>query len=463
MTLLEAAQQLRQKTVSSAELTDQCLKQIARLQGRLNAFLTVDEDNARAAARKADEERREGLDRGPLHGIPIAHKDLYCTRGLLTTAGSPVFRNNVPAFDATVVARLRDAGAILLGKTHLHEHAYGITSNNPHFGPARNPWDSERIPGGSSGGSAIAVSTGMALMATGTDTGGSIRVPASFCNVTGIKPTYGRVSRFGILPLAFSLDHAGPLTLTVRDCALALGAMAGHDPNDPSSAAHPVNQFLPAAEVDLKGLKIGLPQNFYFEKLDQQVDNAVHFMAYTAEDLGAELVPVRVPDGLQLNTIAQITLMAEAAAVHEPYLRWQRANYSEEIQVLLDMGRTLSATDYLQAQRLRGRIRGVYGQILKKVDCLLVPATPMSAPLIGQAEVAFGGATEDTRIAATRFVRGVNALGLPALSMPAGFSQGGLPMGLQLIGRAFDEALLFRIGAALEDATKHYQRRPPAL
>jgi aspartyl-tRNA(Asn)/glutamyl-tRNA(Gln) amidotransferase subunit A len=401
------------------------------------------------------------MDRGPLHGIPIAHKDLFCTRGLLTTAGSLTLAQHVPSFDAAVVERLREAGAVLLGKTHLHEHAYGITSNNPHYGAARNPWDPERIPGGSSGGSAIAVATGMALMATGSDTGGSIRVPASFCGVTGLKPTFGRVSKYGALPLGFSLDHIGPIARTVRDCALALSAMAGHDPRDPSSVDRAAPQFLPPDEIDLKGVRIGMPQNFYFERVDQQVDNAVHFMAYRAEDLGAELVPVRVPDGTQLNMIAQVTLLAEAASVHEPYLRRQRLKYSEEIRGLLDMGRVLSATDYLQAQRLRTRIRGVYAQLLQKVDCLLTPCTPMVAPRIGQGEVAIGGETEDTRLAATRLVRGVNALGFPALAMPAGYTQGGLPMGLQLIGRAFGEADLLRIGAALEDATGHPRRNPP--
>jgi aspartyl-tRNA(Asn)/glutamyl-tRNA(Gln) amidotransferase subunit A len=463
MTLLEAAKMLREKQVSSVELTKDCLKRIGALGRPLNAFITVTENSALSEAEKSDRERRDGMDRGPLHGIPIAHKDLFCTKGLLTTAGSATLSQYVPNFDAAVVERLRDAGAVVLGKTHLHEHAYGITSNNPHYGAARNPWDPDRIPGGSSGGSAIAVATGMALMATGSDTGGSIRVPASFCGVTGIKPTFGRVSKFGALPLGFSLDHVGPIARTVRDCALALSAMAGHDPRDPSSSQHPVPQFLPGGDLSLKGVKIGMPQNFFFEKVDQQVDNAVHFMAYRAEDLGAELVPVRVPDGTQLNMIAQVTLLAEAAAVHEPYLRRQRSKYSLEVSGLLDMGRVLSATDYLQAQRLRGRIRGVYAQLLQQVDCLLMPATPMVAPRIGQNEVAFGGEKEDTRLAATRLVRGFNALGFPVLAMPAGFTQGGLPMGMQLVGRAFDEAALFRIGAALEDATGHTHRRPPVL
>lgn len=463
MTLLEAARLLRENKVSSTELTRECLKVIESKAQRLNAFITITAESALAEAERMDRERRDGMDRGPLHGIPIVHKDLICTKGVLTTGGSPVHANYVPNFDAGVAQRLRDAGAVLLGKTHLHEHAFGITSNNPHYGPALNPWDPERIPGGSSGGSAIAVATGMALMATGTDTGGSIRIPASFCGVTGLKPTYGRVSRYGVLPLGFSLDHVGPIARTVRDCALALSAMAGYDPRDPASVQQPVPQFLPPDEVDLKGVRIGMPQNFFFEKLDSQVDNAVHFMAYRAEDLGAELVPVRVPDGTQLNVVSQVILLAEAASVHEPYLRRQRSKYSEEIRTLLDMGRVLSATDYLQAQRLRSRMRGVYEHLLQKVDCLLMPATPVTAPKIGQNEVSVGGENEDTRLASTRFARGINALGLPALAMPAGYTQNGLPMGMQLIGRAFGEAELLRIGAALEDATGYTHRHPPLL
>lgn len=462
MTLLEAARALRAGQVSSLELAEHCLRRIESINPRLNAFLTVTADLARSEARRADAERRQGMDRGPLHGIPIAHKDLFCTAGIRTTSGSRVFENYVPAFDAAVVERLREAGAVMLGKTNLHEHAYGITSNNPHFGPVRNPWDTERIPGGSSGGSAAAVSAGMCFMATGSDTGGSIRVPASYCGLTGLKPTFGLVSKYGALPLGFSLDHVGPLTLTVRDAALALGAMVGHDPRDPNSAAQPPAEYLPPDSIEsLRGVKIGLPGNFYFEKLDPQVDNAVHFMAYRAQDLGAELVEVRVPDGNQLNAIAQITLLAEAAAVHEPYLRKQRSKYGEDVRTLLDMGRVIPAVDYVQAQRLRRRIQGVYLSILKSVDCLLVPATPIAAPLIGQNEVALGGEVEDTRLATTRLVRGVNALGLPALSMPAGFTKGGLPVGLQLIGPPFGEPRLLHIGAALEDSTGFAARRPP--
>jgi len=465
MTLIQAAQALRSGHVSSSELTEQCLSRIERLNPSLNAFLTVTADAARAQARQADEERRAGMDRGPLHGIPIAHKDLFCTAGVRTTSGSKLFESYVPPFDAAVVERLREAGAVMLGKTNMHEHAYGITCDNPHYGPVRNPWDRERIPGGSSGGSAAAVVAGMCLMATGSDTGGSIRVPAAYCGVTGLKPTYGLVSKYGALPLSFSLDHCGPIARTVRDVAVSLAAMAGYDRRDPNSArGHapaPLQDLLPPAEVDsLAGVRIGMPENFFFERLDTQVDNAVHFMAYRAQDLGAELVALRVPDGTQLNVISQVTLLVEAAAVHEPYIRKQRRLYGEDVSTLIDTGRLIPGVDYVQAQRLRRRAQGVYRSILKQVDCLLVPTTPIVAPMIGQAEVAVGGQAEAVRIASTRLVRGFNALGLPALGMPAGFTRGGLPIGMQLVGRAFGEKELFRIAAALEDATGHVGRQP---
>ncbi len=464
MTALEAAAALRQRQTSSVELTLGCLARIEKYNAELNAFLTVTAEEALAAARKADEELASGLDRGPLHGIPVAHKDLLCTKGVRTTSGSKTFAGYVPDHDAAAVERLRRAGAVMVGKTGMHEHAYGITSNNPHYGAVRNPWDPRRIPGGSSGGSAVAVATGMALLATGSDTGGSIRVPACYCGIAGLKPTFGRVSKFGALPLGFTLDHIGPLTRTVRDAAAMLQALAGFDLRDATTVDRPVPDFLPpAGEISLAGLRVGLPANFFFEKLDPQVDNAVHFMAYTAQDLGAELVEVRVPDGHQLNVVAQVTLLAEAAAVHEPYIRKQRASYGDDVRALIDMGRLLPATDYLQAQRLRKRILGVYLNVLKQVDCLLVPATPMAAPLIGQNEVELGGAMEDTRLASTRFVRGFNALGLPVLSMPAGFTPTNLPLGCQLVGRPWEEALLLKIGAAIEERTGLWRRVPPAF
>lgn len=462
MTLLEAAAALRAGQVSSVELTLECLKKIDVSNEALNALLTVTAENAMAEARRADEELHSGVDRGPLHGIPVAHKDLLCTNGVRTTSGSKVFADYVPDFDAAVVEKWRDAGAVMIGKAHMHEHAYGITSNNPHYGPVRNPWDMRRIPGGSSGGSAAAVASGMCLLASGTDTGGSIRVPASYCGIVGLKPTFGLVSKYGAMPLGFSLDHVGPMTRTVRDAAVALEAMAGYDHRDGSSVKRKRESYVPGADVSLTGARIVLPQNYYFEKIDPDVRKLVLGAAELAEASGAQFLMGRVPDGEQLSTVAQVTLLSEAAAVHEPYMRKRRQDYGADVLALLDMGRVMPATHYIQAQRMRKRILGVYLHLLKKADCILTPATPLAAPFIGQTEIDIAGELEDVRIASTRLVRGVNALGLPALVIPAGWTQDGLPVGLQLIGRPFGEASLLRIGAAME-AALNVERREPAL
>ena len=318
MTLLEAAAALRRREISSAELTAAALQRIERLNPSTNAMQTVMADAARERAKQADEELSRGEDRGPLHGIPIAVKDLFSTKGVRTTSGSSLFADRVPDHDAAVVESLCAGGAVLVGKTGMHELAYGITSSNPHFGAIRNPWDRDRIPGGSSGGSAAAVAAGMVSMAMGSDTGGSIRIPASFCGVVGLKPTYGRVSRYGAMPLGFSLDHMGPLTRSVRDAGAVLNIIAGYDPRDDTSSRRPVENYVPDIEPTIRGLRIGLPENFYFERLDPDVDAAVRAAFHAAESHGAEIVPLRVPDIAALNTVARVILLAEASALLEP-------------------------------------------------------------------------------------------------------------------------------------------------
>jgi len=445
MTILEAARALRARKVSSVELTSASLART----GSLNAFITVMEESARARARQADEELARGLDRGPLHGIPVAVKDVFCTQGVRTTCGSKVFADHVPDHDAAVVEKLDAAGAVLIGKTNMHELAYGISSSNPHFGVVRNPRDVERIPGRSSGGSGAAVASEMVFMAMGSDTGGSIRIPASFCGTVGLKPTFGRVSRYGVMPLDFSLDHMGPLTRSVRDAAVTLEALAGFDPRDETSSREPVPGYLPPEDPRLGGLRIGLPENFYFDRLDPAVAAAVRRMAQTAESLGARVAGVRVPDIAALNTISRIILYAEASALMEPYLG-RREQFGADVLSLLDQGRLLPATDYVNAQRLRRIKQQEFRAVFKQVDCLLTPTTPTAAPRIGQTTLEIDGREEDVRLASTRLVRGINALGLPALSMPCGLDRQGLPLGMQIIGRPFEEALILRIAAALE-------------
>jgi aspartyl-tRNA(Asn)/glutamyl-tRNA(Gln) amidotransferase subunit A len=453
LTIIEAGQALRRRKISCVELVDQCLHEIGRLNPDLNAFITVTSDTARTRAAELDDELANGIDRGPLHGIPIAHKDLICTRGQRCTSGSLLFSDYIPDYDATVAVKLNDAGAISLGKTGLHELAYGITSANPHYGVIRNPHDRERVPGGSSGGSGVAVSTGMALMATGTDTGGSIRIPASFCGVTGLKPTYGRVSRYGVKPLGISLDHIGPLTQTVRDAAIALNAMAGFDDRDPSSSRAPVLEYVPPSPCSIAGLTIGIPRNYFFEAVSPEIRAAIERVTRLSESLGARVLPIKVPDVEELNTVARTILLAEASAVLEPYLA-QRDKFGEDVLALLDQGRLVPATDYINAQRLRRLLVQDWRLIFSAVDCLFTPTTPIPAPLIGQKQVELDGQMQDVRLAATRFMRGINLLGLPALSMPVGKTATGLPIGLQIIGRAFEENVVLRAGAAIEDANR---------
>jgi aspartyl-tRNA(Asn)/glutamyl-tRNA(Gln) amidotransferase subunit A len=449
MTILDAAEKLRSRAVSSVELTRDCLTRITKLQPELNAFVTVIADHSLEAAAERDAELARGEDRGPLHGIPIAVKDVYCTAGVRTTCGSVLFDNFVPDHDAAVVEKLAAAGAVLLGKTGMHELAYGVTSNNPHFGAVRNPHDPQRIPGGSSGGSGAAVASGMAFMAMGSDTGGSIRIPASFCGIAGLKPTTGRVSRYGVLPLDFTLDHMGPLTRSVRDAALCLNALAGHDPRDESSSQEPVADYLPGADPQIKGLRIGLPETFYFDNLQPEVEAAVRKAAGVAEARGAHIVPIRLPDIEAINTVGRLILFAEAATVMEPYLD-DRSKFGSDVLALFDHGRLLPATDYIQAQRIRRLQQQEFSQVWNTVDCLIIPTTPMTAPPIGAPEVSLGAASEDVRLAATRLVRAFNVLGLPALSMPCGVDRSGLPIGLQIAGPAFCERRILELGAAIE-------------
>lgn len=436
-----------EKTVN--ELVAASLARIEETNPELNAFITVTQDHARRRATELDQELRSGRDRGVLHGIPIALKDLIHMRGVRTTAGSALFKDFVADEDAEVVRRLENAGAVIVGKTGLHECAYGITSNNPHFGPVRNPHDPSRIPGGSSGGSGVAVAAGIVPIALGTDTGGSIRIPASFCGCTGLKPTFGRVSKRGVLPLGFSLDHIGPLSATVDDSAIALNVMAGRDAADPTTSRRPTEDYRPSAEATLKGVRVGRPDNFFFERLQPDVKQRIETAFNHTRNLGAEVVPFSIPNVEEWNGVARIVLLAEAAAALEPY--WdRRGEIGADVLALLDQGRLLPATMYIQAQRLRSKIIHEVRELWKKMDCMFMPVTPTTAPQIGATTIDIDGVVEDVRLASTRLVRGINLLGLPALSVPCGVDGSGLPVGLQIVAPAFAEKHLLRIGGAIE-------------
>jgi aspartyl-tRNA(Asn)/glutamyl-tRNA(Gln) amidotransferase subunit A len=445
MTIRQIAEALRERRISSLELTRAAIE-AARRQN-LNAFITVCEEQALAAAGERDAELARGVDRGPLHGVPIAHKDLFLTRGVRTTAGSRVI-DFIPDHDAAVVERLAAAGAVTIGKTNMHELAYGITSANPHFGPVRNPHDPARVAGGSSGGSGAVVAGGIVPLATGSDTGGSIRIPASFCGVVGLKPTYGRVSRYGGLPLGYSLDHMGPLGASVDDVAIALSAMAGRDDRDDSSAAAAVPDYHSEAP-DLAELRIGLPRNYYLEKLDIETGLAVRRAFQSAAALGARIVEVDVPDIAALNTIGRVLLLAEATTALRPHLH-RRADFGADVLALLDQGSLITAVEYLDAQRLRREMVAQFRRLFESIDVLFTPATPTPAPEVGQKDLEIAGELQDVRLASTRFVRGINVLGFPALCLPCGYAKAGLPVGLQIVGPPFAEARLLETGRVLE-------------
>ena len=450
-TITEAGEALRQRRLSCVELTRLSLAAAAAEQPRTNLFLAMMEEQALADAAACDAELAQGRTRSPLHGIPMAVKDVFCTKGVKTTCGSRILAGHIPAHDAAVVERLRDAGAILIGKTHMQEFAYGITCNNPHFGPVRNPHDPARIPGGSSGGSGAAVAARVVLMAMGSDTGGSIRIPASFCGTAGLKPTTGRVSRYGVLPLDFTLDHMGPLAPTALDCALTLQVLAGFDPRDESSSRAPVGRYAPPPAPRLDGVRIGIPAGFFYEGLQPAVAAALTSLQERAAGLGAQLVSVDTGDIAAINAIGRVILLSEASAALEPYLH-RRDEFGADVLTLLDQGRLLPATDYINAQRLRRLAMARFESVWNHADCLLTPATPTTAPLIGQNTVEIGGVETDVRLATTRFMRGINVLGLPALAIPCGLDASLLPMGAQVIGRRFDEATVLLVGQALQTA-----------
>jgi aspartyl-tRNA(Asn)/glutamyl-tRNA(Gln) amidotransferase subunit A len=432
VTIEQAAASLRAGKVSSVELVEESLRVICELQPGLNAFITITADLALDQARRADDELARGIDRGPLHGIPYSLKDVFATKGIRTTCGSKIFAEHVPDRDSAVYGKLREAGAVLMGKNGMHELAYGITSNNPHFGTIRNPRNTECIPGGSSGGSAVAVASDQVFFSIGTDTGGSIRLPAAYCGCVGLKPTSGRVSRYGIVPLDFSLDHAGPLTRTARDAALVMNAIAGHDRRDDTSSRQPVPDYVPRADGSLGGWRLGVPENFFRERAAPVVAEAFDLALKGAEKKGGKVVPVKVPSPAEINIIGRLILLVEATACMEPYLT-RRGDFGEDIMMLLDQGNLISGADYVNAQRLRRLYQKQWAEVWEHCDVVLTPSAPIEAPLIGQTIV--NG--EDVRAVSTQFARPFNVLGLPAVSVP--IPARGLPVGLQVAGKAFAE------------------------
>jgi aspartyl-tRNA(Asn)/glutamyl-tRNA(Gln) amidotransferase subunit A len=460
LSLTEVAQAIGQKRVSSREATQSCLDRITQWQPRLNAFMAIEPDEALAAADTADVALAGGSARGALHGVPLAHKDMYYDAGRIVTCGSQIRRDWVATSTATALQRLKDAGTIRLGSLQMAEFAYGPTGHNAHYGAVHNPWAFDHITGGSSSGSGSAVAARLTFAALGSDTGGSIRMPAHFCGVTGLKTTVGRVSRAGAMPLSHSLDTVGPLARTAEDCALLLGLMAGADPEDSTCIGGAVPDYMAATKQPIKGLTIGIPSAFYVDDLDPDVARVLNETKAALESEGARVVQVELPDQRRLAGASQLVLAVEAAAFHKRWMIERPQDYGAQVLMRLQNALAIPAVSYLEALRWRGPALAAYLAATSGVDAVLVPVAPMAAPTIAESDVGNTPGAEAVIQRLTRFTRPVNYLGVPSLAIPCGFSKAGLPVGMQLIGRSFDEAMLLRIGAAFQRATDFHDRRP---
>jgi aspartyl-tRNA(Asn)/glutamyl-tRNA(Gln) amidotransferase subunit A len=460
MSLTAVAEAIADKRVSSREVTQSCLDRIARWQPHLNAFMAIEAEAALKAADAADTALARGARRGALHGVPLAHKDMYYEAGKVVTCGSRIRRDFVATTTSTALQRLKDAGTIRLGSLQMAEFAYGPTGHNAHYGPVHNPFAFDRITGGSSSGSGAAVAARLTFAALGSDTGGSIRMPAHFCGVTGLKTTVGRVSRAAAMPLSQSLDTVGPLARSAEDCAVLLGLTAGADPHDPTAISGPLPDFAAATTGSIKGLTIGVPTAFYVDDLDSEVAGALDATIAVLKREGANIVQVELPDQRQLTGAAQLVLAVEAAAFHKRWMIERPQDYGPQVLMRLQNGLAIPGVSYLETLRWRGPALAAHFTAVADVDAMIAPVSPIPAPTIAESDVGNGSDAEAVIQRLTRFTRPINYLGLPALSIPAGFTRGGLPVGMQLVGRSFEEAMLLRIGAAFQRATDFHERVP---
>ena len=454
--IAEVGRQLRTGEISVTALTDLMLDRIETHDPTLNSFITVTADLAREAAQRAEQELAAGRDRGLLHGIPVGVKDLFDLRGVRNTFGSLLFKDNVSAVDSTVVEKLQGAGAIVLGKTNLHEFATGTTSVNPHYGPIRNPWDTNCYPGGSSGGSAAAVAAGLCFGAVGSDTGCSIRQPAHLCNLVGLKPTFGRVSKFGALPVSWSMDHAGPLTRTVQDCAIWMNAIAGYDPRDPGCVDRPVADHLEGLDRGVEGLRIGIAREYFLDHCQPDVAAGFAAALTVLERLGARLETITLPDMNAARAAGHTIIFTEFHAAFYETAKRQPEDFSEANRAFVELGGLFTAKHVVQAQRVRRLITEQTIAAMTGYDAIVMPTCPVTTaeiePFVGTDVILH-----------TQNTVPFDAISLPAVSIPAGFDAGGRPFGLQIVGAPFDEAGVLRIGQAFEQATSHHTRRPPGF
>jgi aspartyl-tRNA(Asn)/glutamyl-tRNA(Gln) amidotransferase subunit A len=451
-TIADLGKRFRSKELSPVEYATDCLRRIERLDKTLHSFITVTADRALADARAAEAAIRAGS-AGPLAGIPIAYKDLYATKGILTTAGSALLADWVPEADCTCVRLLQDAGMVMLGKLITHEFAFGIQFPNHRFPAARNPWNPDHIPGGSSSGSGAALAAGLTVGALGSDTGGSIRGPAAFCGIVGLKPTYGRVSRAGVVTLSWTLDHAGPMARTVEDCAYLMQALAAHDPADPASSHAPVGDYVSGIGQGIRGLRIGVPRAYFHDGINPEVAAAFEAAVGQLRSLGAVVRDVEIPSIHDVPSF-MVIMLSEAYAYHERDLRTRPELFGDVLREKLMIGGLLTSSEYVQAQRARARLRAEVADVMREVDLLASPTAIVPAPPFSQV---FDPDFPFARSNMPPF----NLTGLPALALPCGFSASGLPLSLQLAGRPFDEATVLRAGHAYEQATEWHRRRPP--
>jgi aspartyl-tRNA(Asn)/glutamyl-tRNA(Gln) amidotransferase subunit A len=454
LTIYEASREIAAHRLSPVDLTRACLERIERYNPSLNCFITLTAESALLQAAQVEQEILQGSWRGPLHGIPLALKDLYETSGVRTAAGSRVFTDYVPQTDAFAVQKLKSAGAILLGKLNMHEIALGVTNDNPHFGACINPWDDSRITGGSSGGSGAAVAAGLCLGSLGSDTGGSIRIPASLCGVVGLKPTFGRVSLRGVIPLSWNLDHAGPLARRVHDVAILLQVIAGYDPEDAVCQDVPVENYLAGLEDGVRGWRVALAAGDYLVNADDEVLKAVQIAAHVFETQGAIITAVEIPGLQEAAQANSLMVTSDAAAFHRERLQTHPQDFGADVLQRLQGGAAYSSTEYILARRTQSVLRRKFEAFFKDYDILLMPTTPIPAPT-RQGDDAVRRAQ-----LLTPFTAPFNLTGLPALTLPCGFSAQELPLGLQIIAGPWKEATVLRAGHAYEQATEWHQRKP---
>jgi aspartyl-tRNA(Asn)/glutamyl-tRNA(Gln) amidotransferase subunit A len=450
--LATLSQAFREKRLSPVEIVGALLERIEAVDKDLGAFITVTGERAREAASRAEGEIMAGRYRGPLHGVPLGIKDLIYTEGVRTTMGSALFKDYVPSYSATVAKKLEEAGAVLVGKTNTDEFAYGPTGDRSYFGPTRNPHDTSRISGGSSGGSGAAVAANLLYGALGSDTAGSVRIPSALCGVVGMKPTFGRVSKYGVFPLSWTLDHVGPLTRTVEDNALLLNALASYDPKDPYSANEPTEDFARDLGRSVRGTMIGLPRERYFEHAENEVGDRVRAAIEVYGSLGVGMREVEIPHLPETLKAQRYILAADAYAIHEERLKSAPEKFDEEVREGLLEGERLKAHRYASARQRKFGAKDEFERALREADVLLAPTVPIAATLVDQRKVNIGSYEEPVRSALTRLTGSANLTGFPSLSIPCGFTASGLPVGMQLIGRPFDEATLYRFGRAYEEA-----------